>query len=372
MADNSSSAQPAPSCSPARLTTCIVVALVVLRLAVGWHFWREGTKKLHRDSEGHLHVEVPSEAMFSQAVGPFAEFYHSKLPDAHQWQKLLAVPREQTAESAEEVAVWAATEANRIGDLADDEPFEPDTSDVSPVADWEQQIVTDFDETYQRVTRIPGLGDEQQEAAAARVEFRKRQLGEYLAGEAPAIAEWQHELWRLKKWQDSGESGDVPFVDKRIAEKAAETAAAGRAWVTQVQGIERGLANDLKALAIDDQGERDARLASVIEDKTTDEKQKQLDFMNLAVTCLIIGVGFCLLLGLLTRLAALGGMVFLLTVMATQPPWVPGANLMFFYYQFVEFAALGVLLATAAGRYAGLDFFLHALWRKLRGTPATA
>ena len=90
--------------------------------------------------------------------------------------------------------------------------------------------------------------------------------------------------------------------------------------------------------------------------------------MNLAVTGLTIGVGLCLLVGLFTRLAAVVGALFLLSVMATQPPWVPGAETTYFYYQLVEFAAMMLLAAAAAGRVAGLDFILHGLWSKCCGT----
>ncbi len=67
-----------------------------------------------------------------------------------------------------------------------------------------------------------------------------------------------------------------------------------------------------------------------------------------------------------TRLAALGGIVFLCMVISTQPPWVPGAVTTMFYYQLVEIFALGVLLASGAGRWAGLDFFLRAWWARRR------
>jgi len=57
--------------------------------------------------------------------------------------------------------------------------------------------------------------------------------------------------------------------------------------------------------------------------------------------------------------------------MATQPPWVEGANTTVFYYQLVEVAALVVLFASAAGRWAGLDFILRALAGRCRGRRET-
>ena len=46
--------------------------------------------------------------------------------------------------------------------------------------------------------------------------------------------------------------------------------------------------------------------------------------------------GVLLIIGLLPRLAAAGAMFFMLSVMASQPPWAAGADLNYFYYQLVE------------------------------------
>jgi uncharacterized membrane protein YphA (DoxX/SURF4 family) len=39
---------------------------------------------------------------------------------------------------------------------------------------------------------------------------------------------------------------------------------------------------------------------------------------------------------------------------------------MYFPYQLVELAGLLVLAVSGAGRFAGLDFFLDAIWHKFR------
>ncbi len=78
-----------------------------------------------------------------------------------------------------------------------------------------------------------------------------------------------------------------------------------------------------------------------------------------SVTWMVLMVGVGLLLGLFTVPAALVGIIFLLSVLATQPFWVSGVNLSYLPYQLVEIAGLVVLITTRAGRFAGLDFFLH-------------
>ena len=82
------------------------------------------------------------------------------------------------------------------------------------------------------------------------------------------------------------------------------------------------------------------------------------------VTVVTIGVGVCLLFGLFTRLASIVGALFLFGVIASQPFWIsataPTIN------QCVEFTALLVLAGTGAGRWAGIDGCLAALFRRRR------
>jgi uncharacterized membrane protein YphA (DoxX/SURF4 family) len=125
--------------------------------------------------------------------------------------------------------------------------------------------------------------------------------------------------------------------------------------------IQQGYYDQLRNIAADAEA---VSLVEEVDALVVDKKARRLRYADIGVTCLTIGVGVCMMLGLFTRLAAVCGMAFLLTVMATQPPWIEGARIDLVYYQLVEVAALVVLLFTAAGRFAGLDFFLHALFSK--------
>jgi uncharacterized membrane protein YphA (DoxX/SURF4 family) len=73
----------------------------------------------------------------------------------------------------------------------------------------------------------------------------------------------------------------------------------------------------------------------------------------------MVAVGGCLIVGLLTRLAAVAGAMFLLSVAISQPFWLaesaPTVN------QLIEMIALLTLATTTVGRWAGLDFFIHHL-----------
>jgi hypothetical protein len=58
--------------------------------------------------------------------------------------------------------------------------------------------------------------------------------------------------------------------------------------------------------------------------------------------------------------------LFLLSVIATQPPWISGLTPM--YKEVVEMISLLALATTHVGRWGGLDFFLHALWHGCCGS----
>jgi uncharacterized membrane protein YphA (DoxX/SURF4 family) len=349
-----------------------VVALVLLRLVIGWHFWSEGTHKLaYNANTGETHVAFSAEPMLRTAVGPVGEWIRADLPNFHQWEQLLAVPKsagDALADAAER-AKWEAEYKKRRDEAA--KKKEPAPLEFPPKgagSAWANRIAADWDRTVAAFSALPGLTEDQKEAAGAALSRRKQQLADYMAGEEGSIAEWQHELSRLAAWQTGPDSEDLPFQKSRIAEKKAETTAGSAGWVSQVREFEASLFADLRSILTDEQA-KDAVFVDRVNDVTRDENERKLAKINFAVTCLIIGVGACLLLGLFTRLAALGGIAFLCMVVATQLPWVPGAIPT--YNQIVEIAALVVLFAVGAGRWFGLDFFLRALFTKWRGRTET-
>ena len=341
----------------------VIVAIVLLRLATGWHFYREGTKKLaYNPVTGEVSLNFSAEGMLRHAVGPVATWIREELPNFHNWEGLLATPwqsRPATPEEAKELQEWQQEYAAR--QKAAEEQDEPPVFEYAPnlsYAKWGTQVVEDWRATVEGVTAIEQLSDEQRKAAEAALVDRRTQLSDYLAGEGTAIGEWQHELWRLDQWRAAAGAQGIPFEKGRIQEKEAETTAASAGWIAQVRAIERGLHADLRRLLNAEQVE-DAAVLAHYDSALADKKDRQLYRLNLAVTGTIIGVGVCLMLGLFTRLASVLGIVFLGSVIATQPPWIVGADTTVFYYQLVEIAGLLVLFASAAGRWAGLDFFIR-------------
>jgi uncharacterized membrane protein YphA (DoxX/SURF4 family) len=345
-----------------------IAALVVLRLVIGWHFYREGTQKLAYDSaEGRFRVVFSAEVFMRQATGPLAGLFHLQVPDTHGWPSQLAVPRQNqplTPEQADERARWAADyQTRRDAAAKNKQPVPIEFPPFAPYHDWAVRIVNDWRGALADVTAIPGLTDDQQRRAADAFVLRQQQLADWLAGETDAITSYQHELWRLDEMQTSPEASGLPYEEERIAAKTAETHAMPLPWIKQVQEYQAGYFRDLHDVLSAEQRGNPATTAAM-DDALTEPRQAWLGFVNVAVTALTLSVGICLLLGLFTPIAAIFGAGFLLAIIATQPPWVAGAEPTI--YQTVELAGLLVLAATGAGRWAGLDYFLAALWRRFR------
>lgn len=355
----------------ARTAWTAVAALVLLRLCIGWHFLSEGAKKVTYDrGRDSWSINVPTAPMLGQAKGPLAGFFHSQLPGDHSWRSTLAVPQELTPASNQELRSWVEGYVKRRqAELKKGEHKPVEIPEFAPYAQWAKQILADWRNILKRFTDVSDLSDEQREQAAKQFEQRERSLADYLAEESLEIQAYQYELWRLENAKATSGAEEIPFEQERIAQKAAETSRDPLKWVATVKGLQSGFVDDLRDLLTDEQ--RSSAVDQRVESAIMTPKEKNLARVNLAVTCLTIGVGVCLLAGLFTRVASIVGALFLLSVMATQPPWVAGADTKFFHYQLVEFAGFLLLAAAGAGRWAGLDSIIHCLWSKCCGTKAS-
>ncbi|MCA1686241.1 MAG: DoxX family protein, partial [Planctomycetia bacterium] len=132
--------------------------------------------------------------------------------------------------------------------------------------------------------------------------------------------------------------------------------------------------------------ELDARGAALRESvaKLADEKQvasagpyllstTSLQKMNLFISFSILAIGFCLMAGLFTRLAALGGAAFLLQIYLSMPPWPglpvsPKAEGHYFIVDknLVEMLACMALVFLPTGHWVGLDALLFGKRRHAR------
>ena len=98
-----------------------------------------------------------------------------------------------------------------------------------------------------------------------------------------------------------------------------------------------------------------------------------LDKANLITMYGLAIVGVLLILGLFTRLAALGGIGFVLLFYLCNPPFVgyfysipTEGSYLIVNKNLVEVCALAVILLTRSGLFAGLDRILHGLFARPR------
>ena len=345
-----------------------VFALVLLRLVIGWHFFGEGAKKVEYDRrEGRLHLVSSADDFLVQAKGPLAPLYLAHTPSEHEWRALLAAPRENVPPTPEQMAEqtkWAREYTQRRADAKKKGEAVPvEFAPGSASHDWATKTADDWRAAVEKFKTIAGLAESQKEQAEKSLGTRLNELAEYVAGAEQDIEEYRHELWRLANWRQSPEAGGVPFYGQRIAIKTGETASKAASWRDQVRALDEQLRGDLGALLTPEQRSQPATVAAV-EGAVADKNQHNLDTVNVVTTAVTIGVGACLIFGFFTRLAALAGALFLFGVIASQPFWLSGTAPTI--NQCVELAALLVLAGTGAGRWAGMDGCLAALFGRRR------
>ena len=212
--------------------------------------------------------------------------------------------------------------------------------------------LAEFDQYYH-------LSEEQRKAAEAALKLRSDEVKDFLAEKKADLDSYFNDLKRLEDAQQEP-SKTMPFQQKRNWDRQTALRAQLTSWAATLEGTYTEFEEELS-------------------DLRTPEQIKQGD-IPLPVTALLtqdnivtysnLAVGVCLIAGLFTRLAALGGALFLLPIVLAQPDWPglypappPSAGRTFLVSkEFVEMMALFMLATTRVGRWGGLDFFIHHLF----------
>ena len=199
--------------------------------------------------------------------------------------------------------------------------------------------------------------DEKQQYEANRLFHRyKTSAIEYLDDNQPDIAAYLGSLDRHQ--QDvAADNNGAPYKKKRNWDEMMKLRGEAGVWLGELEQM----GNDF----------RDALWNTLDADQQARGSLSygwtQVDLINLAVTFALTAIGFCLLVGLGTRFAAIGGGGFMCFVVLTQPAWptiyppdpaVVGHALLI-NKDFIEMVALFLIATTAVGRWAGLDYFLE-------------
>lgn len=341
------------------------IALVLLRFVVGFHFFKEGTNKLKYgfDAGGFL----------QSAKGPLAPHFKAMLDDPD-GMKRFGVEIDETAVGPESVtlnpeltyAIWEdfmhrAASHYRFGDS---ELVDRLKQQREVLADEIKKLRTESEPTkdleIERAVaeqKIKKLRSQMADAEGI-LDDAKSELGTWLQNnQVDLVAHFGTED-RLDGFTRDGENkaSVALYVDSlrgQVGTIKSDRQKKLYGWKQEVDGMWSAYEGRLNELAVKDQAEK---VGTIVAHRPFDQPYSQLKIINKVIPWFDTIVGVLLILGLFTRLASGAAAIFLISVVLTQPFWIPGTQPTYFYW--IELAALLVIFATCAGRMGGLDFFL--------------
>jgi len=356
--------------------------LVVLRLSLGWHFLYEGVWKIENASK------FSAEPFLSEAKGPLAPLFRAMLDDPD-GTKRLTVDLDESGKPAlgpgDKPVVKAASTLDAWIALKDDAAEKYDMSD---------QQKAEAEKLYKRYeTWLNEHLDENAEEIVGYLDSLKR-FNEQTTRGGNGTPYYKKRIWDRRVELDSELSGRItsvsclrchrpsppsPVVPARDPTRvpvvgdpfpldpplqAPETGHyenVEKGWLAYIDKLSADYKAGLWDLLDEEQQKRGYFKAS-----WNPLRWSRIEQINFAVTYGLTAIGLCLMLGLFTRPAALGGAAFMLFVILSQPNWPTiyppagpeGGHALLIEKSFVEMVALVLLATTAAGRWGGLDAFL--------------
>ncbi len=293
--------------------------LITLRIAIGWHFFYEGTQKILSTPTGKASVlgqifPIPDDKPFSAepylraSNGPFAAYFRSLIPDVDSREALDPV----------KIKAKFAAILDRVADHYNFDATQKLTA--NGILTDRSAVVDTWFESLDNREKVRKYFDE--------------------LGEIEAI----------------DRNPEAMSYERENALKDRKTAETDRKdLVKEVTPWADTLRDSLVALATPAQDKE----AGPYEPPMT-----QMDWINLSTMYGLTAIGFCLIFGLFTPAAALGGATYLLSFYLSMPPW-PGLpeGIVEGHYRYInknliEMIALLALAATPSGLWIGLDALL--------------
>jgi uncharacterized membrane protein YphA (DoxX/SURF4 family) len=345
-----------------------VVFLVLLRLAIGWHFLFEGLQKLHSIYVGPTTTNKPfsSAGYLREANGPLGNVFRWGVGDPD--DEALALLTVQPVPEGEDPAGYKRR--LRTPELLRQR--------------WQAYV--------DRMARFYGLDGRQQRLAEAKLEQAETAAVDWLLNDK--------DKKEVVKRYPSGEVKKAETVAERVADYRAKVeklrdveARKLPVFGADVEGarlrqLKAEVAEMRSALLADLNRQTEALKASL--DEVPNKKQKErgavppgdegrvLRWIDLLTSWGLTAIGACLLAGFLARPACVLGALFLLAVNLSHPalPWVPAppqseGNYLFVSKNVIEMLALCALATVPCGRWFGLDAIFHGIWALIRGRRDT-
>ena len=358
--------------------------LILLRLAIGWHFLVEGWYKVRSTFVGETTTSKPfsSAGYFRAAPGPLGQAvrHYEGDPDDRALSLLVVPP------------------------LGHDE----DRATAKLHLRVPTGLEKDWDDYLSRFTKHYQLTDEQAKQAKDKVRQAKSTIVgwiTYLPPDDPASRDKDTRFASMTTEQTrtfpTGEVKRRMSMAERIAEYRVKLAdlrdASGHklyAFGKDVEGARlRTMTADvsrLRAGLMTDLDKESAKLNADLDSVLTPEQKQDgpvpnvepnrvIETVDLVTPWMLCGIGAMLLVGLFTRLGAFAGAVFLLMTYLAVPafPWLPTGppgegNYLFVNKNVIEMLALFALAGIPTGRWFGIDALLYWIWKAVRPEKAPA
>ncbi len=303
-----------------RIGFCGILALVSLRVLVGWHFYMEGAAKV-RDGK------FSSVGFLGAAKGPLAEKFHELLPD---YDGKIRLDREKMR-----AAYKAYVERVRA-----EYSFNVEQSEKA--AKVLNDAIVRWD-SLASLTKASFYNGKNQEPIERRGEW------------APQIEEYMGGFERLDEMSKDPKRSEVASLRAQRDEIETKWRGLVKPVLSEIDKNNAALEERLGAIATPAQ-----RLAKGIIPFDLSNGPVSVRLVDKIIPIFDMSVGILLILGLLTPIAALAAGLFLASVVLTQFPGAPGT--LPTYYQAIEMVACFVIAFTDAGRFAGLDFIPWSFW----------
>jgi uncharacterized membrane protein YphA (DoxX/SURF4 family) len=343
--------------------------LVLLRLAIGWHFLFEGIDKIESTARGPSELSRPfsSEAYLREANGPLGDFMRSQIGDP----------------DARALAFLTLKEIPADADPA----RSPARRRISPALDAEWDA---YFERFVAHYHLDAATDKiAYERARAALEQAKEQAGTWLISGKREIENsfptttfrqtvttpervtlYRRTLEDIERMLHQ----ELPAFDKDVAKAKIKSAKAEAARMrTELLAELNAPLQEAMAGVLSD---AEKKVGPVPEPAATTWKEwSRLQWIDAITSWGLVVVGLGLLLGLFTRTCCVAGALFLcmLYLTAAPFPWLPEPSRVEGHYYFVnknlvEMFALLALATTQSGCWVGLDGlvrFLNPLnWRR--------
>jgi len=331
--------------------------LVILRLGLGFHFLYEGLWKIK-------HADTFSAAPFlSEAKGPVAPLFYAMLPDLDGRQRLGV-----TFDSGRP---QLAVETDAQGNPLFEERKDPSGKVLGRWPKYKLSAYLDaWGDFAEQTKAFYQASDDQAKKIDALLERYASSAREYVAEHADQILA---HFESRQRFENSRGRNLALYQRQRDWDRERELRREVNGWLAELEALGRQFQQAVGNVLDPEQKARGPAVAP-----WNPLHWSRLELLNFAVTYGLTAIGLCLILGLFTRLAALGGAAFMAFVVMTQPAW-PGlyppdppvvGHALLVNKDFVEMLALMVIATTASGRWAGLDFFVHRLWGGCCRKPA--